>query len=336
MIELALRLPLSSFALDAHARIDATAIAVLGPSGSGKTSLVEAIAGVRSDATGSVKLDGIEIGSLPPEKRRIGWVPQHAMLFPHLDVARNVSFEKRASEARLQEALAVLELQPLMTRMPGTLSGGERQRVALARALATDPRLLLLDEPLASVDVVHRARILAFLARVRDEWKIPFLHVTHQVGEASIVATHALVLRAGRVVAEGTIAEAFGELTGVDLANVLTGEVEKVDDETRLRLPGGSLVIPSEGASEGAGAYGIAAEEIVICTVRPTGVSARNLVEATISRVTVMGRDMIVHLDALGVELRAKVTRRALDELELKEGRVVTLMIKTHAVRRLS
>jgi molybdate transport system ATP-binding protein len=334
MIEIAAKLPLSSFHLDVRARIDARAVAILGPSGAGKTSLVEALAGVRSGSL-SLKIEGEEIGTFAPEKRRIGWVPQHALLFPHLDVARNVSFGRRATEDRFREALGVLELEPLMHRMPGTLSGGERQRVALARALATDPRLLLLDEPLASVDVVHRARILAFLARVRDAWKIPFLHVTHQLGEASIVATHAIVLREGRVVAEGKLAEVFDELAGVDLANVIAGTVEKREDETRLVLPGGSLVIPSEGATEGAGAYGIAAEEIVICTVRPTGVSARNLVPAVISRITTIDRDEIVHLDALGVELRAKVTRGALTELGLAVGREVTLMIKTHAVRRL-
>ncbi len=183
MIELDFRLPLAPFTLDVSARLEGNAVAVLGPSGSGKTSLLEVIAGLRRGAAGRVALDGqvfldSESGRfLGPEERRIGYVPQDSLLFPHLDAAGNVRFglKRGAGEKTFAEAVSILEITPLLSRYPATLSGGERQRVALARAVATEPRLLLLDEPLAAVDVELKGRILPYLLRIRDEKRIPFL-----------------------------------------------------------------------------------------------------------------------------------------------------------------
>lgn len=339
MIELDVTLPLASFTLVVRAKIDGVAIAVLGPSGSGKSSLVEAIAGVRRGVQGRIVVDGevLHDGArgIAPEKRRIGWVPQQVALFPHLDVARNIAFGAR-DPVRIREAIEVLELGPLLARAPATLSGGERQRVALARALATDPRLVLLDEPLAAVDVEHRARILPWLSKLRASSRVPIVYVTHHLGEAAALSTHALVLRRGEVIACGPTSEVLDRAAGldVDVANVIQGETS-IDDEAKLLLPGGTLVVPRGDAASGPSSYSLAAEEIVLCTSRPAGVSARNVVDATVARITESGSDALVHLDALGVRLRAKITRAAVKELSLREGSALVLLIKTHALRRL-
>ena len=201
MIDVAIELPLATFLLRAQLRLASRITALMGPSGSGKTSLLEALAGLRPKAKGRVALGGAvwldsERGvRLPPEKRHVGYVPQDAGLFPHLTARANVRFGARAENAAVETAIETLGIGSLLDRYPAALSGGEKQRVALARALATRPRLLLLDEPLASLDPALRERILPYLVRIRDEWQVPCLYVTHNVGEALAVAEHLVLLR---------------------------------------------------------------------------------------------------------------------------------------------
>ena len=190
---------------------------------------------------------------LPPERRRIGYVPQDACLFPHLDVGGNVRFgiSKVARAGLFDEAVAILEIAPLLDRFPATLSGGEKQRVALARAIATEPRLLLLDEPLAAVDPILKGKILPYLLRVRDALKIPFLYVTHNAGEARALAREALVLREGALVFAGAPDEALRSMSLVDpdarFDNILTGTLATVSGrgETGALLVGDARDSPS-------------------------------------------------------------------------------------------
>src|SRR5262249_28343196 len=179
---------------DAQFSTDAKVTALVGPSGSGKTSLVESIAGLRQ-ATGRIAVGETPLIDLPPERRRIGYVPQDAALFPHLSVRDNIRFGGR-DDTRFESLCATLELTPLLSRSPSTLSGGERQRVAIARALMTGPRLLLLDEPLAAIDQPLRERILMFLRRARD-FGVPMIYVTHQPFEAFALSTWCIVLEQG-------------------------------------------------------------------------------------------------------------------------------------------
>jgi molybdate transport system ATP-binding protein len=199
VIEIDIQLPLASFTLNVQTTLREQVTAIVGRSGSGKTSLLESIAGLRPRARGRVVIDGDDISALPPERRRVGYVPQDLALFPHLDVRGNLLF---GGSAHFDDVLEMLELAPLLDRAPALLSGGERQRVALGRALMTAPRLLLLDEPLASLDHPLRDRILLLLRRVRD-LGIPMLYVTHQPDEAAAIATWSVLLNAGRIAAAG-------------------------------------------------------------------------------------------------------------------------------------
>jgi molybdate transport system ATP-binding protein len=253
VVEIDLTLPLPRFALGVRVTLPAGVTAILGPSGAGKTSLLESVAGLRGAASGRVTVGGETLLDtargvvLPPERRRVGYVPQDSGLFPHLSVLGNVRFGARADHGAVEAAIDTLEIRPLLDRRPLTLSGGERQRVALARALATRPRLLLLDEPLAALDVRLRERVLPWLLRVRDEWSLPCLYVTHNVGEALVAASHLVVMRDGRVEAAGEPrallgAPALAAEAEAGIENLLPGCVVSHDEAggiTRVRTEAG-------------------------------------------------------------------------------------------------
>lgn len=197
-------LPLGHFTLEVSIVFDAPATALYGPSGAGKTSLLEIVAGLRRPLRGSVQFDdrlvfdaarGIAV---PPRALRIGYVPQDDALFPHMSVRRNILYGAR-DESELAHVARVLEIDHLLDRSVRRLSGGERKRVALARALASRPRLLLLDEPLTGVDPELRTRVLDYLVRVREEFPIPLLYVTHEIEEAKRLCTAQVRMEAGGI-----------------------------------------------------------------------------------------------------------------------------------------
>ena len=191
-------LPLPAFTLDVSFATKGTATALYGPSGAGKTTILELIAGLREPATGSITLDGELLSGRPPRERRVGYVTQDDTLFPHLSVRHNVMYGARNGE--LEHVAAVLEIAKIMDRGVRNLSGGEKKRVALARALLSGPRLLLLDEPLAELDVELRHRVLDYLVRVRREFPIPLVYVTHQMDEAKVLCEEIIRIERGRVV----------------------------------------------------------------------------------------------------------------------------------------
>lgn len=191
-------LPLAHHRLEVSAEMRARTTALYGPSGAGKTSLLEAIAGLRTPAAGRIELMGRTVFDagrvfVPPRERRVGYVPQDDALFPHLSVRRNI-FYGAPEAADATHVIDVLEIGQLLERGVNRLSGGERKRVALARALLSRPEMLLLDEPLAGVDVELRTRVLAYLVRVRDEFPIPMLYVTHQREEVNAICEEMVVL----------------------------------------------------------------------------------------------------------------------------------------------
>jgi molybdate transport system ATP-binding protein len=189
-------LPLAHFTLEVSVEMNARTTALYGPSGAGKTSLLEVIAGLRKPVRGDVEIHGRNVNALPPRKRRVGYVPQDDALFPHLSVRQNVLYGGAIDHA----IVGVLEITHLLERDVQRLSGGEKKRVALARALLSHPEVLLLDEPLSGVDAELRARVLEYLVRVRDEFPIPMIYVTHDRDEAAAVCEEMVMIERGRIV----------------------------------------------------------------------------------------------------------------------------------------
>jgi molybdate transport system ATP-binding protein len=206
-----LRLKLHDFELTLDTKLEGRLVGILGHSGAGKTALLEIVAGLRSPRNGRVILENETLSDgprgIPACRRRIGYVPQDLALFPHLAVRANLAYGLRANPERLDDVAAMLEIIPLLDRMPSALSGGEKQRVAFARAVLAEPRLLLLDEPLSNLDPPLKERIFPHLLRIRDQIGIPMIYVTHSADEAMRLCDHLLVLDSGRVVAQGAPAE---------------------------------------------------------------------------------------------------------------------------------
>jgi molybdate transport system ATP-binding protein len=210
-----------TFAMSLDVSVDARAIALVGPSGSGKTSVLEAIAGLRTPAGGRIAVAGHLLFdsrthvNVPVRARRMGYVPQDILLFPHMTVRQNVHYGAHTNgHVDTATVSSLLELAPLMDRRVASLSGGERQRVALARALHSGPDVLLLDEPLAAVDLARRRRIVDALLRIRDDVGVPLVYVTHSPEEAVAIADYAVALEDGRVVAAGAPREVLGRNHG--------------------------------------------------------------------------------------------------------------------------
>ena len=206
MIVLDFRLVQGAFTLDITAQLDRPITALFGPSGAGKTTVLDAVAGLRTPASGSIRINDRVVFdrerrvNVPAHSRHVGYVAQDVALFPHMSVRRNVLYGRRKGQKlSLETVTRMLEIEPLLDRQVPQLSGGERQRVALARALMSAPELLLLDEPLAAVDVERRRRILPYIERVRDQMRVPIVYVTHDHAEAALLADEVILVERGRI-----------------------------------------------------------------------------------------------------------------------------------------
>jgi molybdate transport system ATP-binding protein len=356
-LEMRVRLPLAHFELDVDVSSSARTLGVFGPSGAGKTSLIEAVAGWRAPAAGRIRLgdtlllDDAADFSLAIEERGVGYVPQDALLLPHWTVARNV----RAGEARggepsadrelFERTTAMLEIGHLLDRPCTHLSGGERQRVALARALVSRPKFLLLDEPLGSLDLPLRRRILPYLIRVRDRFGLPTVFVSHDATEVQALCDEVVVLEAGRIRRQGIPLEVLRDARSGERAfeNVLAGVVSAIQEGTAIvRLePGGEARIPGAGLEVGARTvFAVGSDEILVALDPPSRISARNVVPARIERLeTASGNEVRVDSrleSGAGASLSASLTRASVGELGLREGQSVFLVFKTNSCRVLS
>jgi molybdate transport system ATP-binding protein len=352
-LELRVRLPRQDFLLDVDLRLPASGItAVFGPSGSGKTTLLRAVAGLEGAEEARVVVGGeawedTQRGvCLPTHRRPLGYVFQEASLFDHLDVAGNLRFaRKRAGAASqpLEPLLELLGIASLLHRRPHELSGGERQRVAIARALATQPGLLLLDEPLASVDLARRREILPWLERLRDELKIPMLYVTHSGDEVARLADHLVLLDAGQVRASGPLAETLARIDlpavpGEEAGALLHGTMGERDARWQLvevRFDGGALWIADPGLASGhAVRVRVLARDVSIALLPPDRSSIQNVLPCTVRAVAPGAHpsQALVQLACGPTLLLARITARAAHELDLAPGRPVWAQVKSAAL----
>ena len=340
------------FTLDCRGEFGPGITAVFGPSGGGKTTMLNCIAGMSSPDSGTIQVAGATIYSsesgveVPPEKRRFGYVFQHGALFPHMTVGANVSYGfdlTPESERRfnLDALAALLGIDGLMYRNVSGLSGGERQRVAIARALATSPRLLLLDEPVSSLDAQSRASILKYLRQVSDELQTPMVFVSHSLSEVLALANHTFALDGGRCIAYGTTPDVMAHPTVARIAdlgtleNLLEGEVLATEDSketSRLKVGEATLVCPWTSAVPGETVtVSIRAGDIILSMGAPPLMSARNAVPAVIRDLTEAGGRVLVYVD-IGESLVAEVTPTSASDLNLKSGQDVYLVIKTNSI----
>ena len=320
-----------------------TTLAVVGPNGAGKTTLLRTVAGLPSPATAEVRLDGRDLTSVPAHQRRVGWVPQAGVLFPHLSVLDNAAYALRAAghsrtQARAEAGrwLARLDVEGLADRRTTTLSGGEAQRVALARAFAGRPALLLLDEPLAALDTATRAAVRSLLRRHLTTYDGVCLFVTHDLVEAVALADRVLVLEGGRLVQDASPAEVtraprtrwVAQLFGWNaLSGTSTGH--------GLRTPSGVEVVSAEPLDPGRPALAcVAPGSIAVHTRRPSG-SPRNAWPGRATEVTPAGSRLRVRVALAGgpTELVAEVTPEAVTDLGLAEGREVWVSVKATEVQ---
>jgi molybdate transport system ATP-binding protein len=346
--------PLGAFRLDARFASEGRVTALFGPSGAGKTSLVNCLAGLIRPAQGRVVVDGQVLFDhrtgvcVPPHRRRIGYVFQEGRLFPHLTVRQNLLYgwwftPRPERRERLDPVVELLGLRPVLDRRPGRLSGGEKQRVALGRALLASPRLLLMDEPLASLDAARKDEILPYVERLRDETGIPIVYVSHAVSEVARLANTLVVLAGGRVVAAGPVGDVMSRLEVVPLLGrdeagaVLETKVAASDAAsglTTLRSAIGDLYVPRLDLPAGSAVrIRIRARDVMIATRAPSHLSALNVLEGTV--VEMRGADGAVvelRLDCRGEPLVARLTRHSVDRLGLEPGRRVYAIVKAVAI----
>jgi molybdate transport system ATP-binding protein len=358
MLEVDIEHRLAAFELDIHFRAGRGLTALFGRSGAGKTSVVNAIAGLIRPQRGRIVVDGsvlvdTEQGVFAStHRRRVGYVFQEGRLFPHLTVRHNLLFGRRFAPAAarsvgLEDVVELLGIGPLLDRRPGRLSGGEKQRVAIGRALLARPRVLLMDEPLASLDAGRKDEILPYLERLRDRAGVPIVYVSHSVAEVTRLATTIVLMSDGRVREVGPVQEVMGRAELYPLAGrfeagaVLAVRVAAHDTRwglTELAGSFGKLVIPRLEAPVGTALrVRIRARDVILAAVPPTGISALNVLAGRVEQLVPIEEGALeVQLRVGNERLLARITRRSGEALGLFPEREVFAVIKTVAIDRRS
>lgn len=362
MIELRAKKDFPTFSIDVDIGIDedeAGIVALFGRSGCGKTSIINMIAGLLKPDTGRVSIDGRVLFDsaagidMPPHKRGIGYVFQDSRLFPHMTVKSNLLYGAgRESETRfaLEQITDLLDIDHLLNRRPRELSGGERQRVSIGRTILSNPQILLMDEPLASLDGARKAEILPFIQRLRDELGLPIIYVSHSLEEVVRLADVMVLIDDGHVAASGDVGEITSRLdlyplTGrYEAGSVLAATVKLQDDTyglTVLDTPGGDIRVPQLSLPVGkALRLRIRARDVALAIEKPSGTSFQNILNGTVREIgeRIHGRgdaaaDAMVEVSVdIGAPLRVRITRKSLDELQLRIGSPVFALIKAVAI----
>lgn len=338
------------FTLDVDLRLPGAGVSALfGPSGCGKTSCLRAIAGLEPSARGYLEVNGQVWQDdrtryfLPPYQRPIGYVSQDAALFAHMNVERNLAYgmqrvPAKARRVSLEQAIDLLGIAHLLSRQPIHLSGGERQRVAIARALAVSPSLLLMDEPLAALDLQRKNEILPYLEKLQTELAIPLLYVSHAPDEVARLADHLVLLQEGKVIASGATSDIMTRLDlplahGDNAGVVIPTSVEGFDaayDLIRLRFAGGILRLPSVTVPNNTALrVRIQARDVSLALQAPHESSILNSFAATVREIAPDSPGQVmISLDCSGQPLLARITRQSCELLQLAPGSAVHAQIK--------
>jgi molybdate transport system ATP-binding protein len=353
-IEIQIRHRLDTFALDAAFESQGGLTAIFGASGSGKTTLINAIAGLIKPDAARIVIDGTVLTdtqrniALPVHRRRIGYVFQDSRLFPHLTVEQNLHYgrwfaphgERYAEPAQV---LTLLGIGHLLHRRPSQLSGGERQRVAIGRALLASPRLLLMDEPLASLDHARKEEILPYIERLRDDLRLPIVYVSHSLAEVKRLATGIVVMTEGRVAAFGPAMEIAQRLDlvppeerdeGGTILEMTVMDHDTAYDMTSLRSAAGEAHVQGRIGAPGAiQRLQIRARDVMIATSEPQHISARNIFRGRIVALDLAETSAVnVRIDCAGSPIIARITRQARDALGLRPGMEVYALVKAISV----
>jgi len=345
-----------SFRLETQFEVEEGSItAIFGKSGAGKTSTINAIAGLTRPDVGVIQIGNTTLFdqnlriNLPIYKRQIGYVFQDDRLFPHMTVQNNLIYgipknRDVANSLNLTDITGLLELAPLLERRPRTLSGGEKQRVAIGRALLSNPKLLLMDEPLASIDVQHRFEILPFIQRVREKTGITIIYVTHALEEVIFIADQIILLSEGQVTAQGTVEEIMSRLdlhpmtsrfdAGAVISAIYSG-YDKEFDLGELSFDGGTLRIAGLNAEIGIHLRAhIRARDVSLMLDKPKDTSVLNVFKGELIEIRHEDGPQLDLLINIGTPLIARITRKSLNDLNLGIGSKVYAMIKAVAIDR--
>ncbi len=349
-IRLDFRKSLGSFTLEVDCTLETKVSAFLGVSGSGKSTLLNCVSGTLAPDEGEIVFgDEILYAStakinLPPEKRRFGYVFQEGYLFPHLTVAQNIRYGQ-PDRRKSSDAIDVLEISELLQRYPKELSGGQRQRVAIARALAMEPRMLLMDEPLAALDSGLKDRIIPYLHHIKEAFEIPILYVTHTFSEVMALADEAFLIADGKIMARGEphglltapSAMPIAQLTGVENVLFLPVTVsDKPRSLTSLEMGDQPLMIPYIDVEVGEVVpVAIRAQDIIISLEPNVSLSARNVLPGKIQCLDVKNERTWLSILVGRHHLAVKITHEARRQLQLREGLKVYCIIKASAINLL-
>jgi len=339
-----------TFTLAARFAAEPGVTALFGRSGAGKSTLVDIVAGLITPNRGRIAVDGqvlvdTERGiCVPKHRRRVGYVFQDSRLFPHLSVHQNLVYGRwfakghGGASGNFDSVVELLGIGALLERRPDSLSGGEKQRVAIGRALLARPRLLLMDEPLASLDEARRAEILPYVERLRDHAGVPILYVSHSVAEVARLATTVVILSEGKVTAVGPVLDILPLADSGDGGSVLDATVARHDEPFQLTVLdtiAGELQVPRLSAPVGASvrAY-IRARDVMLSLHQPQEISALNVLSGKVAAIAAKGAQADIRLDCNGAIVMARLTAKSVERLALAPGRPVHAVIKSVSFER--